>query len=157
MARDIAIIVPASTSLYHPSSEMGKCTISGTSNPSPISNHFNKSSYQALGLAVLGIALTVQAFVSTALDAAEVLVWMPLTLVLDVGAMLQMVILIIEKYDTRWREWAKLEDSEEPEPPRGLRVLWDAVKNLMQDIRRMLSRKLLGNQRRGDEEAQNGT
>jgi hypothetical protein len=38
-----------------------------------------------MGLAVLGIALTLQAFVSTGLAAAEVLVWMPLTLVLESG------------------------------------------------------------------------
>ncbi|KAF2034632.1 hypothetical protein EK21DRAFT_55852 [Setomelanomma holmii] len=62
---------------------------------------WESAQYLALGLAILGVALTVQAFVSTAAAAAEVLVWMPLTLVLDVGAMLQMVILIIEKHDKR--------------------------------------------------------
>ena len=107
-----------------------------------------------MGLAVLGIALTVQAYVSTALDAAEVLVWMPLTLVLDVGAMLQMVILIIERYDERWQAWQKTPEGEEP--PRGLRVLWDAVKRLIQDIKVFLSRKILPGRRRGDEEVRNG-
>jgi hypothetical protein len=107
-----------------------------------------------MGLAVLGIALTLQAFVSTGLAAAEVLVWMPLTLILDAGAMLQMVVLIIEKFDKPWRKWQKNQEGEEPR--RGLKILWDAVKKLLQDIKGLLVRKLLPSRRRGEEGAQNG-
>jgi hypothetical protein len=94
-----------------------------------------------MGLAVLGIALTVQAYASTRLAAAEILVWMPLTLVLDVGAMLQMVVLIIEKYDKPWREWKRNPEGEQP--PRGLRLLWNAVKRFLQEVKAFLSRKVL--------------
>ncbi|KAF2478381.1 uncharacterized protein BDR25DRAFT_365611 [Lindgomyces ingoldianus] len=59
---------------------------------------WESAQYLALGLAVLGIALTAQSFQSTSLQAKNILVWMPLTLILDVGAMLQMVVLIIEKH-----------------------------------------------------------
>lgn len=62
---------------------------------------WESAQYLALGLAVMGIALCVQAYLSTRLKSDEVLVWMPLTLVLDVGAMLQMVVLIIEKHEFR--------------------------------------------------------
>jgi hypothetical protein len=97
----------------------------------------------------------VQAYVSTALNAAEVLVWMPLTLILDIGAMLQMVVLIIEKHDDRWQKWKKIREGEEP--PRGWRVLRDAIKKLLQDIKTFVKRKLLRHRRRKDAEAQNGT
>jgi len=84
---------------------------------------------------MLGIALTVQAFVSTALKAEEVLVWMPLTLVLDVGAMLQMVILILEKHDERL-----LPDELRPAQPRaGWRVLWEAVRDAVHRIKAKLA------------------
>ncbi|KAF2134154.1 hypothetical protein P153DRAFT_381335 [Dothidotthia symphoricarpi CBS 119687] len=71
---------------------------------------WESAQYLALGLAVLAIAFTVQAYQSTALKPSEVLVWMPLTLVLDAGAMLQMVVLIIEKHDGGVRElWAAVQ------------------------------------------------
>jgi hypothetical protein len=57
---------------------------------------WESAQYLALGLAWVNIAVTIQAYVSTRLDPAKVLVWMPLTLMLDIGAMLQMVVLILE-------------------------------------------------------------
>ncbi|ORY10195.1 hypothetical protein BCR34DRAFT_355411 [Clohesyomyces aquaticus] len=78
---------------------------------------WESAQYLALGLAVLGIALTTQSFESTGLQAGMILVWMPLTLVLDVGAMLQMVVLIIEKYDD--------------EDTSGLAVLWRVMRDSM--------------------------
>ena len=60
---------------------------------------WESAQYLALGLALFNIAVTIQAYVSTKLDPAKVLVWMPLTLMLDIGAMLQMVILILEMDD----------------------------------------------------------
>ncbi|KAJ9638249.1 hypothetical protein H2199_006936 [Coniosporium tulheliwenetii] len=54
---------------------------------------WESAQYLALGLAIVGITLCVQAYLSTGLKADEVLVWMPLALILDVGAMLQMVVL----------------------------------------------------------------
>jgi hypothetical protein len=71
---------------------------------------WESAQYLALALAVLGIALTLQAYQSTALKAEEILVWMPLTLVLDVGAMLQMVVLILEKHGF-WCLWWALRDA----------------------------------------------
>jgi hypothetical protein len=59
---------------------------------------WESAEYLALGLAVGGIALCIQSYISTQMRPAEVMVWMPLTLMQDVGAMLQMVTLIIEKY-----------------------------------------------------------
>ena len=50
----------------------------------------------ALCLALFNVAITIQSYVSTKLDPAQILVWMPLTLMLDIGAMLQMVVLILE-------------------------------------------------------------
>ena len=57
---------------------------------------WESAQYLALGLALFNIAITVQSYVSTKLNPAEILVWMPLTLMLDIGAMEQMVILILE-------------------------------------------------------------
>jgi hypothetical protein len=120
----------------------------------------NTDLQQALGLASLGIALTIQAYVSTSMRAAEVLVWMPLTLVLDAGAMLQMFVLIIEKHDRPYRAWMRLKPVERQgkKPPRGYRVLWDAVRKLMRDAKAFLTGKQRrGQKERGDGEAQNGT
>ena len=58
---------------------------------------WQSAQYLSLGLAALSIALCIQSYISTGLVAEEILVWMPLTLMLDVGAMLQMVVLLIEK------------------------------------------------------------
>jgi hypothetical protein len=90
---------------------------------------------QALGLAIFNIALTVQAYISTQLRAEEVLVWMPLTVLLDVGATLQMVVLIIEMHrhgDTRQR---------------GLRVLCAALGQGFTDLRTSIARNLLQKQK----------
>lgn len=62
---------------------------------------WESAQYLALGLALFGVTICIQSYLSTRLDAGEVLVWMPLTLMLDVGAMMQIVVLIIEKYDLR--------------------------------------------------------
>ncbi|KAF2195800.1 hypothetical protein K469DRAFT_649992 [Zopfia rhizophila CBS 207.26] len=59
---------------------------------------WESAQYLALVLAILSISLTVLSYQSTHLRAAEVLVWMPLALILDVGAMLQMAVLIVEKH-----------------------------------------------------------
>lgn len=71
---------------------------------------WESAQYLALTLAILGIALTLQAFQSTGLRAEEILVWMPLTLILDVGAMMQMVVLILEKHGI-WCLWWALRDA----------------------------------------------
>lgn len=47
-------------------------------------------------LAATTMALTIEAFLSTQRKASEVLVWTPLTLILDVGSMMQLVYLILE-------------------------------------------------------------
>jgi hypothetical protein len=109
---------------------------------------WESAQYLALGLAVLGIALTVQAFVSTALRAEEVLVWMPLTLVLDVGAMLQMVMLILEKHDERLLP----KELRPARPRRGSRVLWDAVGGSVGRLRG----RMVGRPDNGDERRRNG-
>ncbi|KAH7391845.1 hypothetical protein BKA66DRAFT_579803 [Pyrenochaeta sp. MPI-SDFR-AT-0127] len=88
---------------------------------------WESAQYLALGLAMLGVALTVQAYVSTALAAGEVLVWMPLTLILDAGAMIQMAILIIEKYHVEGKDGVRRG---------GLRVLWRAVRDTLQSLGR---------------------
>jgi hypothetical protein len=89
---------------------------------------------QALGLAMFSIALAVQSFISTRLRANEVLVWMPLTIVLDVGAVSQMVVLIIEKY----------RDVEAGETrQKGLRVLWDALKEAIKKVKGAMTKNLL--------------
>jgi hypothetical protein len=50
----------------------------------------------SLILAGVNIAITIQAYVSTRLQPEQVLVWTPVTLILDAGAMLQIYVLIIE-------------------------------------------------------------
>ncbi|KAH7114628.1 hypothetical protein EDB81DRAFT_920561 [Dactylonectria macrodidyma] len=62
---------------------------------------WESAQYLALSLALLSVAMCIQSYMSTRLAASEVLVWMPLTLMLDVGAMLQMVVLIVERYEPR--------------------------------------------------------
>lgn len=59
---------------------------------------WQSAQYLSLALALLSLALCIQSYVSTRLAPEEILVWMPLTIMLDVGAMLQMVVLIIEKH-----------------------------------------------------------
>lgn len=62
---------------------------------------WESAQYLALGLALFSVALCIQSYLSTGLDAGEVLVWMPLTLMLDIGAMMQIVVLIIEEHTLR--------------------------------------------------------
>jgi hypothetical protein len=50
----------------------------------------------SLALASVNIAIYIQAYVSTGLTAHQVLVWTPLTLILDAGSLLQVLVLIIE-------------------------------------------------------------
>lgn len=50
----------------------------------------------SLWLAVSSIAVTLQGYISTGLEPEAVLVWMPLLLPLDAGAMLQLIVLIVE-------------------------------------------------------------
>lgn len=49
---------------------------------------WESAQYLALGLALFSVALCIQSYLSTGLDAGEVLVWMPLSLMLDIGAMM---------------------------------------------------------------------
>jgi uncharacterized membrane protein len=50
----------------------------------------------SIALATLTVAITLQVYHSTSLSPDKVLVWMPLTLPLDAGSMLQLAVLIIE-------------------------------------------------------------
>ena len=59
---------------------------------------WESAQYLALALACLSVALCIQSFESTKLAPEQVLVWMPLALIQDVGAMLQMVVLILERH-----------------------------------------------------------
>jgi hypothetical protein len=51
----------------------------------------------SLALATFAVAVTIQGFWSTKLKAEGVLVWMPLMMPLDAGAMLQLMVLIVEE------------------------------------------------------------
>jgi hypothetical protein len=84
---------------------------------------------------------------------------MPLTLILDVGAMLQTVILIYEEHDKPYQEWRKAEPRTGKAPKRGGRVLRDAVKETRIDVRGFVMRKIFrrGAHVRGDVEHQNET
>jgi hypothetical protein len=66
-------------------------------------NDWEKVVAISLWLAFFNILVTALAYGSTGFDPKQVLVWMPLTLMLDVGSMLQQVVLILEK-DKGWRE-----------------------------------------------------
>jgi hypothetical protein len=50
----------------------------------------------SIAMAAFSVALTVSTYCSTRMQAEKVYVWLPITLVIDVGAMLQVFILIIE-------------------------------------------------------------
>jgi hypothetical protein len=60
---------------------------------------WESAQYLALVLAVIDITICIQSYVSTGRRPAEVLVWMPLTIVLDFSAMLQLVVLIYEEHE----------------------------------------------------------
>jgi hypothetical protein len=51
----------------------------------------------SLALAAFAVACVIQSFVSTKLKPEGVLVWMPLMLSLDAGAMMQLMVLIVEE------------------------------------------------------------
>jgi hypothetical protein len=55
----------------------------------------------SLCIAGLNIIISTQAYTSTKLDPSQVLVWNPVVLILDAGAMLQIYILILEKIKFR--------------------------------------------------------
>jgi hypothetical protein len=50
-----------------------------------------------VALTAVDIYIFIQAYVSTVLSANTVLVWAPLTLVLDAGSLLQILVLIVEE------------------------------------------------------------
>jgi hypothetical protein len=60
-------------------------------------------------LAIFSIYFTLQAY-TTHLEPSQILVWMPLAVVLDIGAMMQLVFLIVEEYGMALL-WAALLDS----------------------------------------------
>ena len=55
-------------------------------------------------LAAFNVAIACQAYAATHLTAEDVLVWSPMTLVLDGGAMLQQVVLVMEEHPDWWNE-----------------------------------------------------
>jgi hypothetical protein len=55
----------------------------------------------SLALAAFAVAVSIQGYVSTKLKPEGVLVWMPLMLPLDAGAMLQLMVLIVEEETIR--------------------------------------------------------
>ncbi|KAF2416698.1 hypothetical protein EJ08DRAFT_703570 [Tothia fuscella] len=68
--------------------------------------HWEKVQVIALCLAGYIMVTTIMGYWSTSFDPRQVLVWMPLTVVLDCGAMLQLYFLISEKdkrHDSVWR------------------------------------------------------
>lgn len=58
---------------------------------------FDKAQLFSILIASLSVAFTIQAFVSTKFDAAKILVWMPITSVIDAGNMLHIAILVDEE------------------------------------------------------------
>lgn len=66
---------------------------------------------------------------------------MPLTLVLDAGAMEQLIILILEKHDER-RPWVPRRQGDLP-ARRGGRVLWDAMVKGWREARQKMAQNLL--------------
>ena len=66
---------------------------------------FDKAQLLSILLASLSVALSIQAFISTSFNAAKILVWMPITSVIDAGNMLHITILIDE--ENRERKEAK--------------------------------------------------
>jgi hypothetical protein len=60
-------------------------------------------------LAAFNVAIISQAYAATNLTAEHVLVWSPMSLVLDAGAMLQLVILVKTVHPDWWKKvWTKL-------------------------------------------------
>ncbi|KAF8247332.1 hypothetical protein K440DRAFT_661523 [Wilcoxina mikolae CBS 423.85] len=63
---------------------------------------WKKGQIVCLVVAFFDAITTTQAYVSTKLDPAKVMVWTPILLVIDVGAVLQVFILVVEKYGARF-------------------------------------------------------
>jgi hypothetical protein len=66
-------------------------------------------------LAIFNIALVSQAYLATKLAAEHILVWTPMTLVLDAGAMLQLLVLVRANRPDWWEEFLDVFRNE----PRG--------------------------------------
>ena len=77
---------------------------------------WESAQYLSLGLALFSIAMSIQSYVSTRMVPEEILAWMPLNLMLDVGAMLQMAVLIIERHNS------------------GVRTLCRAMRNFTSEV-----------------------
>lgn len=58
-------------------------------------------------LAIFNVALTSQAYSSTRFAADSVLVWSPIALVLDCGAMLQIMVLVRKEHPNWWKDFIK--------------------------------------------------
>lgn len=76
---------------------------------------FDKAQLLSIVLAALSLSFTVQAFVSTRLESAKILVWMPLTSVVDAGNMLHIACLVDEESKEE-RKAEKRKRSEAAEP-----------------------------------------
>jgi len=56
-------------------------------------------------MAAVNISLIIFAYRSTKMDGSQIMVWLPLSLVIDAGAMLQVLILVSEEHGSRIRAW----------------------------------------------------
>jgi hypothetical protein len=63
---------------------------------------WKKGQIVGLVVAFFDAITTTQAYLSTKLNPAKVMVWTPILLVIDVGAVLQVFILVVEKYGARF-------------------------------------------------------
>lgn len=82
---------------------------------------WEKAQILNLWLAAFNIALTLQGYGSTKLQPEGVLVWMPLMLPIDAGALLMMIVLIVEEYKFRplWDGLRRKNDRRGTEIPGG--------------------------------------
>lgn len=74
---------------------------------------FDKAQLLSIVLAALSLCFTIQAFVSTKMEAAKILVWMPLTSVVDAGSMLSIACLVDEE-NREERRAEKASEAAEP-------------------------------------------
>jgi len=69
----------------------------------------------SLVMATFNVALTILAYASTKLSPAQIMVWIPVALIVDAGAMLQVFILILEEDGHRvheyWKNFLRRSDS----------------------------------------------
>jgi len=75
---------------------------------------FDKAQLISIILAALSLCFTIQAFVSTRLEPSKILVWMPLTSVVDAGNMLHIACLVDEENREERRENRASSESREP-------------------------------------------